>query len=88
MADREYKLYIRVTPEFYEKFREWAARLGLTLNQFGNICVQAGIGNVIRAVSPEDAFTPELIASIVRAAESQGIDDKKLEKLKEKVKNG
>jgi hypothetical protein len=72
--EREYKLYIRVTPEFYAKFKGWAERLGLNMNQFGNMCIQAGIGSIIRAVSPEDAFTPEQIVAIMKAADRKGID--------------
>lgn len=72
-VNKEPKLYITVTPEFYEKFRFWAKRLGLTLNNLGGMCLQAGIGSVIRAVAPEEALTPDQFAAIMEAAEGRGL---------------
>lgn len=73
MAEDQPKLYIKVSPEFYEKFVSWADRLGLTRSQFGNMCLQAGIGSLIRAISPEEAFTPEQLIKIIQAGEKQGV---------------
>lgn len=75
--EREHKLAIRVTPEFEAKFIEWAARLGLTRSQLGNICVQSGLNAVIRAVSPEESLTALQIVEIIQAAKAQGMELKK-----------
>lgn len=69
----EYKLYVRVTKDQYERFTGWAKRLGLTYSQFGNMCIQAGMGALIRAVAPEEAFTPAQLLSIFREAEKQDV---------------
>jgi hypothetical protein len=66
-------LYIYVTREFDDRFTSWAKRLGLTKSQFGNMCIQAGMSAIIRAVSPEDAFTPDQLVAIIKAAEKQGL---------------
>lgn len=69
----EYKLYVRVTKDQYERFTRWAKRLGLTYSQFGNMCIQAGMGALIRAVAPEEAFSPAQLLSIIREAQKQGV---------------
>lgn len=70
--EKEYRIYTRVTPELYEKFENWAARLGLTKSQFANICIQAGMGALVRAISPEEAFSPKALLEIIKEAEKQG----------------
>lgn len=73
MAEKEYRLYIKVTPEFDEKFSGWAKRVGLTKSQFGNLCIQAGLNALITAVSPAESFTPEMLVGIIQAAEKKGV---------------
>lgn len=82
---KETKLYIRVTPELDKRFTDWAKRLGLTKSQFGNICIQAGFSAVIRAISPEEAFTPAQLVDILKAAEDRGMD---VNKLRDKMPGG
>ena len=77
MADKrklERKLYVAVTNEFDDRFMAWAKRLGLTKSQLGNICVQAGLNAVIRAVSPEEAFSSEQIVDILETAKDRGLN--------------
>lgn len=54
---KEYKLFIRVTKDQYERFTTWAERLGITYSQFGRMCVQAGMNAIIRALADEEVFT-------------------------------
>lgn len=49
----------------------WAERLGLTKSQFLGMAVQSGIGHIIKAVSPLDAYTPE---QLKRIADALGVD--------------
>lgn len=67
------RLFITVTPEFDERFTGWADRLGVSKSQFGNMCLQAGLNSLIRAVAPEEAFTPDMIVKIMEAAKKQDI---------------
>ena len=67
------RLFITVTPDFDEKFSSWALRLGVSKSQFGNMCLQAGLSSVVRAVAPEEAFTPELLAQIIGAGQKLGV---------------
>lgn len=67
------KVLIAVTPEFEQRFTGWAIRLGLTKSQFGNMCLQAGMNNLIRAVAPEEAFTPEMMVKIIQEAARQNV---------------
>ena len=74
MAQNTTRLFITLTTDFDEKFSAWADRLGVTKSQFGNMCLQAGINSLIRAVAPEEAFTPEQIVKIMDAAKKQGAE--------------
>lgn len=67
------KLAISVTFEFDERFSSWAKRLGITKSQFGNMCLQAGMNSLIRAVAPEEAFTPEMLVKIIQEASKQNV---------------
>lgn len=73
LRKNEAKLYIRVTRDFDKKVTSWAGRLGITKSQLGNICMQAGLSAVVKAIAPEEAFSPELLASIIKAAEDKGV---------------
>jgi hypothetical protein len=72
MAEKDYKLYIRVSKEFYEKFESWAVRLRMTRSQFGNVCVMAGLGQIVRAVAPEEAISPAMWAKILQTVQDEG----------------
>jgi hypothetical protein len=78
MAEKDYKLYIRVSKDFYEKFEKWAVRLRMTRSQFGNVCVMAGLGQMIRAVAPEEAISPAMWAKIL---ETVSVEQEKLDLL-------
>lgn len=44
----------------------WATRLGMSKSMLINLCVQAGLGQVVRAVAPEEAFDPKQWAAIFK----------------------
>lgn len=79
------RVVARVADETADKIAYWADRMGVSQSQLASICIQAGLGSVIRAISPEEAFTPEQLAKIIKAAEKEGIkfegssDEKKAE---------
>lgn len=70
----DWRVQVKVSEEFYRKFDEYCKRFRLTKSQLGNICLQAGFNSIVRAVSPEDLFTPEQIVKIVKAMEKEGVD--------------
>lgn len=70
------RIMARVADETAEKIAYWAKRMGISQSQLASICIQAGIGSIIRAISPEDAFTPQQLALIIKAAEEQGVNFK------------
>lgn len=61
------KLYVYVSEETGKRFTELARRYGLTLSQLGNLCIMSGMNSFLRSVSPEEAFTSEKLAEIIRA---------------------
>lgn len=67
------RILITVHNDFDEKLTSWAARLGVSKSQFGNMCLQAGMNSLIRAVAPEEAVAPELLVKIFQEAQRQGI---------------
>jgi hypothetical protein len=37
------------------------------------MCLQAGLGSLVRAVAPEESFSPEQLIKIIQAAENQKV---------------
>lgn len=72
MAEK-FRIWSNVTPELYEELSKWATRLGLTKAQLVNICVQAGLGSVIRAIAPEESIPPVILAEIIKSLEEKGV---------------
>ena len=67
------RIFIDVTPDFDQKFTDWASRLGVSKSQFGNMCLQAGLGSMVRAVAPEESFSPEMMIKIMQEAMKQNV---------------
>jgi hypothetical protein len=84
MADdkKNAKLYITVTPEFHAHFKKWAGRMGLTLSQMGNICVQSGLNHLIGAVSPLEMLKSDQLITILKS----GLEGRQMELLMEEIK--
>lgn len=70
----DWRIQIKVSEEFYKRFDDYCKKFRLTKSQLGNICLQSGFNAIVRAVSPEEIFTPEQIVKIVRAMEKEGLD--------------
>jgi hypothetical protein len=82
---RSEQIYARVKPELYEEFSSWADKLGLTLSQFGNLCIQAGMRQIVRSVYPEKALTTEQWAQVFAVMGEKGeIDREKMLEVLEK----
>lgn len=65
---------VALTPEFDGEFTSWANRLGVSKSQFANMCMQAGLSALVRAVAPNEAFTPAQMVKIILEAKKQGLD--------------
>jgi hypothetical protein len=63
-----------VSEDFYEKFTEYAHRLGLNYSQFGGLCLQAGMGALVRAVFPQETLTDKNFADILKAGQELGFE--------------
>ncbi len=73
----KYRIWGSVTPETGEKLEFWYKKLGIPKTALVALCVQAGLNYVIRAIEPEQAFTPEQWAKIVREVTKTEENDKK-----------
>jgi hypothetical protein len=67
------RILVTVHRDFDEKFTAWAARLGVSKSQFGSMCLQAGMNSLVRAVAPEEGFSPEVMVKILQEAQKQGM---------------
>jgi hypothetical protein len=81
---QEYRLFITVSEDFYEDFAAWAKKLKLNKSQLGNVCVRAGLQQIIQAISPYDAIGPDRLAEIVEALDRRGVIVKDLEEFQKK----
>lgn len=68
-----------VNPELNEKLETWAVRLGLSKAQLINISIQAGLSAVTKAISPEEAISPDILAKIMLEAQKLGVEFKEPE---------
>jgi len=82
MAEIRERLYVYVNPEMMEKIREYSRKLGLTLSQFSNLCITAGMNAVIRAVEPEKILSVEDWQRIMEAGQRAGLPVEEMKKLK------
>jgi len=71
--EKKIRVWTSVTPELDGKVEFWAEKLGVTKSQLINMCLQAGLKNIITAFSPEDVFTPETWAKLVKAMQVEGL---------------
>jgi len=54
-----FKVAGRIPVDVNEKLDKWYKKLGITKSVLISMCIQAGINNVIRAISPEESISPE-----------------------------
>lgn len=76
------RLTVRVSDELGEQVQKYAQQFGVTQSQFGGMCVQAGLGTILRAVKPEESIPAETLARIIQ--EVQKLSDQETEKIIQK----
>ena len=82
------RMMARVPDDVAEKIVRWSERLGVTQSQLMGMAIQAGIDSIIRAVDPSEAFTPQQIAAILKAAQDDGVQFINPEGNNESTQNG
>jgi hypothetical protein len=65
MENNNVRIWSAVSPELNSTLDDWAFRLGMTKSSLINMAIQAGLASVIRAVAPEQVFTPKEWAGFV-----------------------
>ena len=63
------RLNVRVSDELGVMIEKYAHEFGVTQSQFSGMCIQAGLGSILRAVKPEEAIPVEKWAQIVQEVE-------------------
>lgn len=63
------RLNVRVSDELGVLIEKYASEFGVTQSQFSGMCIQAGLGSILRAVKPEEAISVEKWAQIVQEVE-------------------
>lgn len=71
------RLSVRVSDQLGKKIEKYADEFGVTQSQFSGMCIQAGLGQILRAVKPEESIPVETWAQIVQ----------EIDKLKDKEKH-
>lgn len=73
----KYRIWGSVPWEEGERLEYWAKKLGIPKTALVAMCVHAGLNYVIRSIEPDQAFTPEQWAKIVREVTKTQEDDVK-----------
>jgi len=60
------RLSVRVSDEVGGLIEKYSTEFGVTQSQFSGMCIQAGLGSILRAVKPEEAIPVEKWAQIVQ----------------------
>ena len=63
------RLSVRVSDELGVSIEKYANEFGVTQSQFSGMCIQAGLGAILRAVKPEESIPVETWALIVQEIE-------------------
>ena len=66
------QVWSSLNPVTDKKLNQWAARLGMSKSMLVNLCVQAGIDQVVRVFAPEEALADKKIASIIKELMKSG----------------
>jgi hypothetical protein len=69
------RLQVRVSDETAEKVLLWAGKLGVSASQLGGMAVMSGIDAIIRAVSPMESISPEVMVKWAREYEKSAQAD-------------
>jgi hypothetical protein len=63
------RLSVRVSDVLGVQIEKYAEEFGVTQSQFSGMCIQAGLGAILRAVKPEDSIPVGTWAAIVQEIE-------------------
>jgi len=63
------RITARVSDDLGEMIKKYADEFAITQAQFAGMCIQAGMGTILRAVKPEEAIPIETWAKIVSEVE-------------------
>lgn len=61
----DWRIQVKVSEEFYRRFDGYCKQFGLTKSQLGNICLHAGFNSIVRAISPEEVITKDLLVKLL-----------------------
>ena len=76
------RLSVRVSDEVGGLIEKYSAEFGVTQSQFSGMCIQAGLGSILRAVKPEEAIPVEKWAQIVQEVDRLKEQEKAEKELK------
>lgn len=77
------RISVRVPDDIADQVVMWADRFGVTQSQLSGMAVQAGLGAILRAVRPEEAISPDILAKIIKAMNDQGVNIEELKNAEE-----
>ncbi len=61
---------VTVSDEMFAKISKYSLEFATTKTQFAGMCIQAGLGAILRAVKPEESIDTETWAKIITAVEN------------------
>ena len=79
MAQRKKRLNLYIPIDVDQNLERWAEKFDLSKTVLINLSIRAGLDAIIRAISPQDALSPEQWADIIAAAMEKGVDFETLE---------
>lgn len=68
------RMTVNLSDEMFHKIGVLSERLGLSKTQLGGLCIQAGYGQLMRVIAPEEVINPEIYAKVMMSLKEQGVD--------------
>jgi len=73
------RINVYISPDLDRKIDDYAKKFSVTKSTLVTMSVQAGLDAIIRALAPQDAITPEIMASLISEMDKRGVKFEKPE---------
>lgn len=74
---KQYMIFMTTSKEFFDQMTYWSKKFGVTKSMLGNICMQAGLGAVARAISQEGSgefYGIEKVGKLIDKEKMEGVE--------------
>lgn len=79
MAQKKHRINLFIPLDLDQALERWSVKFDISKTVLINLSIRAGLDAIVRAISPQDALSPEQWADIIAAAKNKGLEFETLE---------